>query len=267
MAIIREIVLRNASAPTIRGSIAFPSLESAWPLAVLCHGIPSGAPSAGEPGYDGLALRLAAMGAAACWFNFRGTGESDGNFSLPGWVEDLEAVLEAAASRQEPFQYCDPARVALMGFSGGGAVCIICAARHGGLRAVAALSSPSDFTRLMTRSGMAAFIAHARSIGIIRDPGFPPSEQGYYEEMLACRPLDSVVAIAPVPLLIMHGDQDDVVPPEEAERLFEAAGEPKELHIVKGGGHRLRFNEDAMKKALPWLAERLLAQGVSAKAP
>ncbi len=43
----------------------------------------------------------------------------------------------------------------------------------------------------------------------------------------------------------------------EATRLYNAAGEPKELFVVGGGGHRLRFNRMAMKKALSWIIQRL----------
>jgi alpha-beta hydrolase superfamily lysophospholipase len=261
MAEKRDFVLVS-SGLSIKGSLMLPAGLSRRPLAILCHGIPSGAPTAGEPGYEVLAERLAGEGLAACWFNFRGTGASDGNFSLPGWVDDLNALLSAADSGEEPFQYCQPARKALVGFSAGGAVSIVCASRMGvgekrKLRALAAISSPSDFTRLLNREGLIDFIRHARDIGIIRDPGFPASQEEYYAEMLACRALDFVSGLSPIPLLVMHGDQDDVVPLEEARRLYEAAGEPKEIAVIPGGGHRLRLNEPAMDAMISWLVPRL----------
>ncbi|MBS0250864.1 MAG: alpha/beta hydrolase, partial [Proteobacteria bacterium] len=40
-----------------------------------------------------------------------------------------------------------------------------------------------------------------------------------------------------VPIFIMHGDADEVVPVEMGRRLFAAANEPKEIKIVHGGGH------------------------------
>jgi fermentation-respiration switch protein FrsA (DUF1100 family) len=43
--------------------------------------------------------------------------------------------------------------------------------------------------------------------------------------------------IAPRPLLFIHGGADDLIPVEEAEALYELAGEPKELWIVPGVGH------------------------------
>ncbi|OFW59325.1 MAG: hypothetical protein A2W01_00825 [Candidatus Solincola sediminis] len=256
MAVVRDFSL-DSGGLSIRGKLALPSFASTWPVVVLCHGIPSGEVSPDEPGYDSLASRITEEGAAACWFNFRGTGESEGNFSLPGWIEDLDAVLKALQSSHGPFKYCNAVRAALMGFSGGGAVSIICAGKGPRLRALVSLSSPSDFTRLINREGLVAFIKHARDIGIIRDPGFPASVEEYYEEMLDCRPLDYIEKVSPTPLLIIHGDQDEVVPAEEAGRLYEAARDPKELFTVAGGGHRLRFDESAMQKALSWIMKRL----------
>ena len=40
-----------------------------------------------------------------------------------------------------------------------------------------------------------------------------------------------------VPLLIMHGDKDVVVPPKLSEKLFLIANEPKERVIISGAGH------------------------------
>ena len=242
---------------TVRGAVAVPDSGEDWPLAVLCHGIPSGEPVPGDPGYAALAERFVAEGCAAVYFNFRGTGLSGGDFSLGGWTSDLAALLEEAGAARGPFRGCDPGRVGLMGFSGGGAVSIICAARRGGLAGVAALSSPADFSRLLPREGMAAFISRAREIGIIRDPGFPPGEEEYYREMLAHNPVAVVGGVSPTPLLIVHGDEDDTVPVEEAHRLYEAAREPKELFIVKGGGHKLRHDAVAMERAMSWLLGRL----------
>lgn len=252
----RELVLASQGL-TLRGTVAVPAGDRPWPLTLLCHGIPSGAPAPGEPGYEALARRLAAGGSAACWFNFRGTGLSEGDFSLPGWVADLEALLTAARSAKAPFEGCDPTRIALMGFSGGGAVSIICAAHTPGLAGVAALSSPADFSSLLAREDMGEFIAHARAIGIIRDHAFPVSEEAFYGEMLACNPGDFVGGVAPAPLLIIHGDGDETVPVAEACKLYDAASEPKELFIVKGGAHKLRLNAEAMDKAVGWTLKRL----------
>jgi len=40
-----------------------------------------------------------------------------------------------------------------------------------------------------------------------------------------------------VPLLILHGDRDEVVPLEQAKRLYAAANEPKQLYVIRGAHH------------------------------
>ncbi len=40
-----------------------------------------------------------------------------------------------------------------------------------------------------------------------------------------------------VPILIMHGDNDKLVPFEHGRKLYEAANEPKEFYTIPGAGH------------------------------
>jgi uncharacterized protein len=39
------------------------------------------------------------------------------------------------------------------------------------------------------------------------------------------------------PLLVLHGDRDDIVPLAQGRALFEAAPEPKRMHVFPGLGH------------------------------
>lgn len=43
--------------------------------------------------------------------------------------------------------------------------------------------------------------------------------------------------ISPLPLLLMHGDADAIIPPHHGERLYEAAQDPRELWLVPGADH------------------------------
>src|SRR3989337_2842086 len=67
------------------------------PGLVVCHGFPNGPKSAAASGqpYPELADRLAEeAGWTVLTFNFRGTGESEGDFSLGGWLADLRAAVD-----------------------------------------------------------------------------------------------------------------------------------------------------------------------------
>jgi fermentation-respiration switch protein FrsA (DUF1100 family) len=51
--------------------------------------------------------------------------------------------------------------------------------------------------------------------------------------------LDTVSKLPRVrcPVLVVHGDRDEVIPASQGRRLFEAAPEPKRLIIIEGAGH------------------------------
>ena len=53
-------------------------------------------------------------------------------------------------------------------------------------------------------------------------------------------------------MLVMHGDDDDSVPPADARLLAEAHGSA-ELSVLPGAGHRLRHDPRAIAILFGWL--------------
>ena len=71
-------------------------------------------------------------------------------------------------------------------------------------------------------------------------------------------PAGAVAGISPIPLLIIHGDHDPIVPVAHGKRLFELAREPKQLWIVPGGGHIQAFqHRDYRDRFVAYLTEVL----------
>ena len=54
------------------------------------------------------------------------------------------------------------------------------------------------------------------------------------------------------PVLILHGDADDVVPVDHAADIAAAAPDA-ELHVLQGAGHQLRRDERAVQTLMRWL--------------
>lgn len=215
---------------------------------VLCHGIPgSSRRDPSDDGYAGLARTVAARGFAAAWMDFRGVRDSPGDFSIAGWVRDLEAMLDALGRDRDTRGL--PRVVA--GSSAGGVVAIAAAARRPDVAAVATLAAPASL-RLLAGDPAAA-IARLRNLGLIRDPAFPRDPDGWWHEIEDLSVDRHIAAVAPRPLLIMHGEADDIVPYAHAERLFSAAATPKELARLPGAGHQLRKDERAVACLLDWL--------------
>jgi putative redox protein len=144
--------------------------------------------------------------------------------------------------------------LSLLGFSGGAAVSVYVAAQDERVSSVAACACPAEFNSLVTESGKSpSIIDHFRSIGIIRGGGFPPSIKDWLDGFRQVSPIDYVSRISPRPLLLVHGSQDEVVAVSHARKLHAQAGEPKQLVIIEGAGHRLRQDERAMAVVTRWL--------------
>lgn len=43
------------------------------------------------------------------------------------------------------------------------------------------------------------------------------------------------------PMLVLHGDQDEIIPFEHGQNVFAAAHEPKQFYPIKGAGHNDTF--------------------------
>jgi alpha/beta superfamily hydrolase len=234
----------------LAGEMVLPEKSPApYPVAVICHGIPGGRPANGDPGYRPFARQLAAAGFLSVLFNFRGCGESGGNIDLAGWCNDLSAVLEMVYKRDD----ADITRVNLVGFSGGAAVSANVAAADKRIFAVALMAAPAEFSYLFKRDEVMELIARAKQIGSIRDQDFPPDPTAWIEGFYSVKAEDAIGAIAPRPVLIVHGTEDEVVPVEHAHRLFAQAGEPRELVPLDGVLHRLRQEPRALQAAVTWL--------------
>ncbi|TMK17887.1 MAG: lysophospholipase [Actinobacteria bacterium] len=219
-------------------------------LVVLCHGIPGSAPrDRGDEGYAGFARELAGRGFGAFWFNFRGVRGSPGEFSIAGWMRDLEWALDAIDADAEiggiPRVVC--------GSSAGGAVAIAVGARRADVAGVATLGTPASFTYGALVDDPRKLIQIFRNTGIVHDPAFPPDLDAWWSEFLDNAPEDVVGKISPRPVLILHGDSDDVVSYPHAERLFIGAGEPKELVRIPHGAHQLRRDRRALDAFVDWL--------------
>ena len=230
------------------GHLARPTLGSGpAPGLVLCHGFPAGPGGAATSGqtYPAFADHLAAeTGWSVLTFNFRGTGASEGNFSLRGWLTDLEAAIDVLTKE-------GVSGVWLAGSSTGGSLALCQAAADPRVRGVAALAAPATFD--VWAAHPRQFLDHARQIGVITDPAYPPDVDAWGRELADIRPLDVVSQIPPRSILLMHGTDDDAVPEQDARTLATAAGGAVELRLVPGAGHRLRHDPRAVAYLLGWM--------------
>lgn len=217
---------------------------------VLVHGFPvrgREAPASGRT-FPQLADRIAAdLPVSVLAFNFRGCGRSDGNFSMAGWRDDISAAVRHLMST-------GVSGVWLVGTGSGGALCIAAAAGDPDVLGVAVLGAPTDFDDWAKNPRK--LLGHARDVGVITDDDFPPDTDEWVAELKEAACLRYVEEIADRPLLVLHGDADDLVPSIDA-RILADAHQSAELRIIAGAGHELRHDPRAVAVLIGWLARQV----------
>jgi putative redox protein len=218
------------------------------PGLVLCHGYPDGGKQAATPAPLQLPELAERIGRELGWivlaFTFRGAGESEGDFSLGGWLDDLNVAVDHLV-RTEPLL-----GLWVAGFGTGGSLAICAAARDRRIKGVAALASPADFDDWAGQPRR--LLEHAREVGLIRDPAFPQSFELWARPLRETRALQCVVDLAPRPLLLIHGSDDALVPDFDARVVADAHGSA-ELKLIPNAGHSLRHDPRAVAILLGWL--------------
>jgi uncharacterized protein len=146
-------------------------------------------------------------------FDYRGYGESEGTPETRGVVEDSGSALDYIRTRKD----VDPDRLLVFGQSLGGAKAIaaVGGGKRAGVRAVAVEAAFSSYSA----------IAHTAlpGAGLMMDDTYSPDR--------------FVAKLAPIPLLLVHGTADSVIPHSHSATLLAAASEPKRLVTVEGAAH------------------------------
>jgi len=256
---LRKSVTLELEGLSIAGELYLPGEgKSLFPTVCLCHGIPAKSPDPNHRDYPLLAERICHHGFAVLTFNFRGTGASGGNLDILGWTRDLKAAIDYLCTLPE----VNKSHLSLLGFSGGAAVSVYVAAQDRRVSSIAICACPAEFSFLTEVNEPQAVINHFRSIGTIRDKDFPHSAQEWLNGIRLVSPIKYVARIAPRPLLLVHGSRDETVEISHAYKLYDEAGEPKQLIIIDGAEHGLRQNDRAMAAVLYWLKSHAPISGL-----
>ena len=178
--------------------------------------------------------------------DYRGYGASGGAASLSGVQDDMDAALRTVLARND----VNPDRVVVFGQSLGGAIAIHNVAHSPYRRHIRALVVESAFAsyRQITHEKLADFW--------LTWPLQWPLSWTVSDEY---SPSAAVAGVSPIPLLIIHGDRDPIVPSHHGQRLYDLAREPKQLWVIPGGGHIQAFQSQIYRdRFVAYLTEVLL---------
>ncbi len=236
---VTPIAFKAADGTPLTGYLTLPKGRDAkaLPLVVFPHGGPA---ARDEPGFDWWAQAMASRGYAVLQVNYRGSEGFGWKFESSGfgqWGRAMQTDLSDGVSYLAGQGKIDPKRVCIVGASYGGYAALAGAALQPGLyRCAASVAGPSEMRR---------FVAWSRDQNDI-------SSQRYWLRFMGADGLHDVRLedISPaahadqvkVPILLIHGKDDTVVPFEQTQIMADAlkrAGKPHEIVTLKHEDHWL----------------------------
>ncbi len=185
---------------------------------ICCHGLYS---SKDSMKYIELASLACKNGLSCVRFDFRGCGESTGKFeeaTLSNRLKDLDEVIEYVRKKYN-------AGISLFGSSFGGMVAIAYAYKNN-IKPIVTISTPYKIEGI---------------------------EKNFVEDARKYDLLEMVKGLSHI--LIIHGKNDELVPLNHAEKLYESARQPKKI-LLFDADHSFSSRDErrkALEEAVAWI--------------
>lgn len=213
----REWVEFNNKGTKIFGVIHRPLGEEKAPGVLFCHGL-AGHKIGKHRMYVNLSECLSRVGIASFRFDFRGSGDSEGEFadmSLEGEVSDAVKALDFLCQQNG----IDPHRIGIYGRSFGSAIAVITAHRFGHVKSLALWASVFNAKQWEEQWEQAEThqLDEEQRHELMRINGQLPS-MGFYRELFGLDLEDELTSLKEIPLLLIHGEKDPLVSIEHSEK-------------------------------------------------
>jgi pimeloyl-ACP methyl ester carboxylesterase len=223
-----KMEFRSADGLTLRGWF-IPSPTGDARTIVMCHGWGDN---------KGELLKMTyflneAAGFNLVYFDFRSHGESDGEYTVIGGLEVRDFDAAVTWLRTAKPELSD--RVGVFGLSMGAAVTVASMPNHPDLRCAVVESPFSDYRGVVRRWAW----------NHLKVPRFPLIDLALWclrrrvgdKTIDRFNPVESAPRIAPRPMFFIAGERDDLMPVEDVRRVYEAAGQVKQLWVVPEAYH------------------------------
>jgi alpha/beta superfamily hydrolase len=210
------------------------------PGLIMCHGF-TGHKAETHRLFVDAARDFCEHGLAALRFDFRGLGDSAGEFremTVSREITDARAAFDFLASRSE----VNPGRLGVLGLSLGGCVAACLAGRESRARALVLWGPVAHATHLFER------LAPEFGSDLVVDMQGWALGRALLDDLPNIDPLKEIEGYSG-PSLVVHGTADESVPPSEGSDYRIALGGRCRLHHVAGADH--------VFSSLPWKTEAI----------
>lgn len=260
----REAVTLENQGKKIFGILHRPLIQGAkGPAIVICPGF-GGNKSGKYRVFVQMAEELANQGMTVLRFDYRGSGDSEGEFSditIESQVSDALVCLNFLSNDPK----IDKMRIGVLGRSLGGMISVIASSRHQGVKSMA-LWAPVFTTNQWKKMWSVLSIAPQALIkkGIAKllpnIPGVPSME--FLKQFFQINLQTELHQLNHVPLLHIHGTQDEVVKIDHAsayQQFLGTNGSSRFIQLPKSNHDFSDENERqiAMKETCQWFINTL----------
>jgi putative redox protein len=233
-----KVVFRNADGESLAASLELPG-DDPISCALFAHCFTCSKDVAAA---SRISRHLAEIGVAVLRFDFTGLGNSEGDFSNTNFSSNV-ADLVAAADWLREERGTAPAM--LVGHSLGGAAVIAAAGRIEEVRAVVTIGAPSrpQHVRQLLEESAPEIEAAGSAAVTLAGRTFLIKKQ--FLDDLEAQNLAACLRDLGRALLVMHAPRDEIVPVDEARRIFDAARHPKSFLSLDDADHLLTRPADS----------------------
>lgn len=226
---------------TLRGVIHIPNnIEEKMPIVIIYHGF-CGNKMGPHFIFVKLARTLEKLGIASIRFDFAGTGESDGDFvdmTFSKEVYDANVILDYVKT----LDFIDKERIAILGFSMGGAIASVVAGDRRDEIKTLCLWAPAGNMEEVILSDAYIGDSYNKVIetGTFDVEGLLLGKE-FLEDIHTIDIFDRVAAYNKESIII-HGSKDEIVPLSTSEKYLTLYKEKSSLELVKGANHIFEKN-------------------------
>ena len=251
----KKVYFEDSRGIDLCGILSDPTSDKSKPLIILCHGF-----GTSKNGHTYLRLQtfFNQSDLSTFRFDFFGHGESGGDLGKVTVSEAVDDILNALAFVQgQGYE-----RIGVVGSSFGGLSSMVAVSKSDDVLVLALKSPVSDYVEAEKMRLGEEGIRRWKEEGYVQLEDFPGGvklEYSFFEDLKNNLGYSAAKEID-ISTLIVHGEQDDVVPVEQSKKAASII-QDCELEIIEGADHRYS-NPEHFNKMIQLISQFILSHSL-----